>query len=122
MGLLFRPTQVRDQKIAIFVEIMIHFIFIGMGNVYPYPPPQSCSLPGSGAPAFPNPGGYNMASLQVNVGTLKYIQDKVEFWFSEENLVDDEFLNSLMDQEKFVLISEIAKFHSVSSTLFFVIV
>merc|ERR1719189_556778 len=55
-----------------------------------------------------------MASLQVNVFTLKYIQDKVEFWFSEENLVDDEYLNSLMDREEFVLISEIAKFHSVS--------
>ena len=28
----------------------------------------------------------------LHVGTLKYIQDHVEFWFSEENLVDDEFL------------------------------
>ncbi|KAL3620303.1 hypothetical protein CASFOL_035215 [Castilleja foliolosa] len=85
-------------------------IFPGPAYYLPYPPPASARV--HHPPSYPfYPGVPMHPSLEMALKTSLRMQ--IEYYFSDENLLLDNYLKSLMDNQGWVPISIIANFHRV---------
>ncbi|KAK4777749.1 hypothetical protein SAY87_017936 [Trapa incisa] len=89
--------------------------FTGPGPVYYVPVPHPISVRGPYSPQYVqppvNPGA---STLPLETQDLKMnIVNQIEYYFSDENLQNDHYLISLMEEEGWVPISQIAEFKRV---------